>query len=64
MLGHASKASIACTQCVDAAAARRDTGARKDVKACVVCEVVPRREFISQSMWEGAADRDRKCKRC
>ncbi|CAK0848862.1 unnamed protein product [Prorocentrum cordatum] len=63
-LCNVSKASIACTQCVDAAAAQRDTAARKDGKACVVCEVVQRRECFSEWMWGGVADRDRKCKRC
>ena len=61
---NASKESIACTQCVEDAAAQRDTAARTDEKACVECEVLQRREFFSQFMWEGAAARNRKCKRC
>ena len=44
MLVNASKASIACTKCVDAAAARRDMAASKDVKTCVVCEAAQWRD--------------------
>ncbi|CAK0877809.1 unnamed protein product [Prorocentrum cordatum] len=60
----ASKETIACTQCVQDAAAQRDSAARKDVKACGVCEVAQRRDFFSQKMRNGVADRDRKCMRC
>ena len=44
MLTHAPKASMQCTQCVNAAAAVRDKSARKDMKTCVVCELAQRQE--------------------
>ena len=51
-------------RCVTTAGAERDTAARKDVRACVECEVAQRRECFSKWMWEGAGDQHRKCKRC
>eukprot|EP00959_Pyramimonas_sp_CCMP1952_P255835 5343684-Pyramimonas_sp.AAC.1 len=64
MLVNASKASIARTKCVGAAAAQRNKAASKNVKPCVMCEVPQRRECFSQRMLEGVADQRRKCKRC
>eukprot|EP00959_Pyramimonas_sp_CCMP1952_P162304 3393512-Pyramimonas_sp.AAC.1 len=53
-----------CKRRVETAGPQRDTAARKDAKACVVCEVVQRRECLSKWMWDGVADRRRKCMRC
>ena len=64
MLNHAPKASMQCTQCVNAAVAVRDKSARKDMKTCVVCDVAQRQECFSDWMWDGVAALHRKCKRC
>ena len=53
-----------CKRCVNAGAAQRNTDARKDLRACAVCEVAQRRECFSDRMWEGVGEQHRKCKRC
>ena len=64
MWASVSDASRPCAMCVEAAAASRDSGARKEVKVCVACEVAQPQKSFSARMWTDVADRHRKCAEC